>query len=108
SYTPSANNSGGVDGRFVTAGSEKPADPSSSYAAPYDKVVIVVKASDLGLQARDDIAGFVAGVSQSSPDLSVATALYDQMPDSLSYTGPYRVRPNGLCPPDLIFLNDFE
>src|SRR5207302_11085217 len=50
SYTPSANNAGGVDGRFVTAGSTKPADASSSYAAPFTQVVLVVKASDLGLK----------------------------------------------------------
>src|SRR6266480_2766046 len=62
SYTPSPNGSGGVDGRFVTAGSEKPAEPSSGYATPFNKVVIVVKASDLGLNPGDTIAGFVSGV----------------------------------------------
>jgi hypothetical protein len=97
SYTPGANNSGGVDGRFVVAGSAKPADPSSSYAAPYDKVVIVVSASDLGLQAGDVISGFVAGVSQTAANS--VTSLYDQMPNSLAFTGSYTVRDNRLCAP---------
>src|SRR5439155_24537805 len=66
SYTPGANNSGGVDGRFVTPGSTKPAEASSSYASPFNKVVIVVKANDLGLSPGDTISGFVSGVSQST------------------------------------------
>ena len=105
SYTPSANNSGGVDGRFVTAGSEIPADPGSNYAAPYTHVSIVVKASDLGLKIGDSIAGFVSAVSQTTG--GIATALLDQMPDSLSYTTPYQVRYNGLCAPDLILTDGF-
>src|SRR2546423_1675662 len=95
SYTPGANNSGGVDGRFVTPGSTKPAEASSSYASPFNKVVIVVKASDLGFSPGTDIAGFVSGVSQSTdPGATVgagATSLYDQMPDSLAFTGNYTV-----------------
>src|SRR6059058_3296820 len=103
SYTPGANNSGGVDGRFVTPGSTKPAEASSSYAAPFNKVVIVVKASDLGLSPGDTISGFVSGVSQSTdPGNNVgaaATALYDQMPDSLAFTGTYNVIDNNTtCP----------
>jgi hypothetical protein len=77
SYTPSPNGSGGVDGRFVTAGSQRPAEPSSGYAPPYNKVIIVVKASDLGLSPGDTISGFVAGVSQTAAGL--LTELYDQM-----------------------------
>jgi hypothetical protein len=97
SYTPSPNSGGGVDGRFVTAGSQKPADPSSTYAAPFNKVVIVVKASDLGLAPGDTIAGFVSGVSQTAG--GTITALYDQMPDSLTFSGSYTVRDNRLCAP---------
>ncbi|HEV2855665.1 MAG TPA: PKD domain-containing protein [Thermoanaerobaculia bacterium] len=101
SYTPSANNSGGVDGRFVTAGSTKPADPSSKYVAPFDKVVIVVKASDLGLKPGDTIVGFVSGVSQTAAN--TATALYDQMPDSLTFGGSsYTVRENRQCAPQTL------
>ena len=100
SYTPGANNAGGVDGRFVD-GELKAAEAGSSYAAPYNKVVIIVKASDLGLGAGDTIGGFVAGVSQTTdPGGTVgagATALYDQMPDSLGFTGNYTIVANGVC-----------
>src|SRR5436309_654630 len=98
SYTPSPNGSGGVDGRFVKAGSQVPADPSSGYTAPFNKVVIVVKASDLGLNPGDTISGFVSGVSQTAG--GVITGLYDQMPDSLAFTGSYTVNSNQLCRPN--------
>jgi hypothetical protein len=97
SYTPAPNSGGTVDGRFVTTGSTVPADPGSSYAAPFNKVVIVVTASQLGLAPGDRIAGFVAGVSQAVP--GAATALYDQMPNSLGFSGAYTVRDNRLCAP---------
>jgi PKD repeat protein len=98
SYTPAPNGSGGVDGRFVTSGSQKPAEPSSGYAPPFNKVVIVVKASDLGLNPGDSIAGFVSGVSQTAG--GVITGLYDQMPDSLAFTGSYTVNSNAFCQPN--------
>src|SRR5438067_2323130 len=98
SYTPAPNGSGGIDGRFVTSGSQKPAEPSSGYAPPFNKVVIVVKASDLGLSLGDTIAGFVSGVSQTT--LDVVTGLYDAMPDSLVFTGSYTVNSNAFCQPN--------
>ena len=103
SYTPGANSSGGIDGRFVTPGTTRPAEASSSYVSPFDKVVLVAKASDLGLSPGDTISGFVSGVSQSSDPAHIgagATALYDQMPDSLAFTGTYTVRSNQLCSPE--------
>jgi hypothetical protein len=36
SYTASPNSGGSVDGRFVQAGSQKPAEPGSSYATPFN------------------------------------------------------------------------
>jgi len=98
SYTPAPNGSGGTDGRFVTAGSQRPAEPTSGYAPPYNKVVIVVKASDLGLNPGDTISGFVSGVSQTGGGL--ITELYDQMPDSLAFTGNYTVNDNQVCRPN--------
>jgi hypothetical protein len=98
SYTPAPSNGGTVDGRFVTAGSERPAEAASGYAPPYDKVVIVVKASDFGLNPGDTISGFVAGVSQTAA--GVLTQLYDQMPDSLAYTGSYTINDNQVCRPN--------
>jgi len=109
SYTPGASNSGAVDGRFVEPGTTKPAEAGSSYAAPYDKVVIVVKASDLGLNPGDQIAGFLAGTAQSTDALSIgigATNLYDSMPNSLSYMSPYTVGHSFDC--DVIFRNGYE
>src|SRR5438067_7690140 len=98
SYTPAPNGSGGVDGRFVTAGSQKPTEPSSGYAPPFHQVVIVVKASDLGLNPGDTISGFVSGVSQTAG--GVITGLYDQMPDSLAFAGNYTVNNNQVCRPN--------
>src|SRR6266704_2154397 len=98
SYTPAPNGSGGIDGRFVTAGSQRPAEPTSGYAPPYNKVVIVVKASDLGLNPGNTISGFVSGVSQTGGGL--ITELYDQMPDSLAFTGSYTVNDNQVCRPN--------
>jgi len=98
SYTPAPNGSGAVDGRFVTAGSQKPAEPSSGYAPPFNQVVIVVKASDLGLNPGDTISGFVSAVSQTAN--GVITGLYDQMPDSLAFTGSYTVNSNQVCRPN--------
>ena len=100
SYTPGANNSGGVDGRFVEAGSQMPAEAGSNYDGPNGKITIIVKASDLGLNPGDTISGFIAGVSQSTDPLNIgagATALYDQMPDSLSFANSYTVGFNSVC-----------
>jgi PKD repeat protein len=82
----------------VKAGSQIPADPSSGYTAPFNKVVIVVKASDLGLNPGDTISGFVSGVSQTAG--GAITGLYDQMPDSLAFTGSYTVNSNQFCRPN--------
>src|SRR5262249_48722846 len=53
------------------------------------------------LNPGDTITGFVAGVSQSTDPGSIAgagaTALYDQMPNSLAFTGSYTVLDNSVC-----------
>ncbi len=101
SYTPSSNTSGGTDGRFVTSGTERPAEPGSNYDVANGKITIIVKASDLGLSAGQTIAGFVSGSSATTDPggLGGATALIDQMPDSLSFTGAYTIQPNSSCAP---------
>ena len=88
SYTPAPNNGGGVDGRFVTASSEKPLESTSNYQSPFNQVVLVVKASDLGLNPGDVISGFVVGTEQSTnttdPGVSPgAAALFDMAPSDL-------------------------
>ena len=105
SYTPGANSSGGVDGRFVTAGSEKALEPTSSYSPPYNQVVLVVKASDLGLNTGGVISGFIVGAEQSSnvndPGASPGAAgLFDSAPDGLAFTGTYTVGSNQTCRPN--------
>jgi hypothetical protein len=105
SYTPAPNSGGGVDGRFVTAASEKPLESTSSYQSPFNQVVLVVKASDLGLNPGDVISGFVVGTEQSTnatnPGVSPgAAALFDMAPDSLAFTGSYTVDDNQVCRPN--------
>jgi PKD domain len=100
-YTPGANTSGGVDGRFVA--SSKPADPSSTYTSPFTQVVLVAKASDLELQPGNEVVGFIVGVSQTTG--GAITELYDQMPDSLAFTasatyGSFTVNGNQVCAPN--------
>ena len=93
-------NGGGVDGRFVEPGSQHPAEAGSNYDGPNGKITIIAKASDLGLNPGDTIAGFVSGVSQSSDPLNIGvglTGLYDQMPDSLSFANSYTVGFNSIC-----------
>jgi hypothetical protein len=103
SYTPAPNSSGGVDGRFVTAGSQKPADSGTAWTdAAHTRITITVKASDLGLAPGDVINGFVSATSQTTDPLSVgagATTLYDQMPDSLTFASGYTVGFNSICAP---------
>ncbi|MEO7723206.1 MAG: hypothetical protein ABIU29_00730, partial [Chthoniobacterales bacterium] len=100
SYTPSANNSGGVDGRFGKAGSEKPAEAGSNYDGPNGKITIIVKVSDLDLSVGSVISGFLSGTSQTTDPLQIgvaATTLYDQMPDSLSFASSYTLGVNNAC-----------
>lgn len=93
-YIPGANNAGDVDGRFVDT-VIGPADPSSSYASPFNKVVLVVKPGDLGLSPGNNIVGFLSGVSQTAAN--AITELVDQMPSDLSYKESYTVRENSPC-----------
>jgi len=107
SYTPGANNSGGVDGRFVTPGTTVPAQ--GSYVAPFDTVVLTVHASDLGLAAGDLIVGFVAGSAQTTDPGGVgagATEVYDGMPNSLSFETSYTIGNSFDC--DVIYRDGFN
>jgi PKD repeat protein len=104
SYTPAISNAQTYDGRFVTAGSQKPADPLSNYVAPFNKVVIVVKTSDLGLVAGDTITGFTSAVTETTspgPGLPAATFTVDEIPDGMAYSASgHTVVDNQFCRPN--------
>lgn len=100
SYEASTNTSGGSDGRFVKAGSQKPAEPGSKYDNANGLITIIVKASDLNLSAGDVINGFNSAVTQSSDPANIgagATATIDEMPDGLGYTNTFTVHDNQFC-----------
>lgn len=99
-YHAAANATGGVDGRFVVAGSIKAADPASNYT-PDGTITILVKPSDIGLTALgQSLVGFNAAVAQ---DATVAgaggTAILDSMPDDLSRVGELKLPGNRSCAP---------
>lgn len=98
SYIAAPNSSGSVDGRFVQSGSEKPADPASSYDPATGTILIVVKASDLGLSAGDTINGFnAASVQAVDTPVGGGAETIDEMPDGLGYQGSYTLQSNASC-----------
>ena len=101
SYTPAPDSEGNVDGVFVTPGTLKPAEVGSSYVAPFNKIVIIVKASDLGFSEGTVINGFTAGVWQSvaTPAGSVACP-HDAMPNGFAYDGGHVAVSNQFCRPN--------
>jgi hypothetical protein len=103
SYIASPNTSGGVDGRFVQTGSQKPADASSFYDAAGGRIVIVVSLADLGLKSGDQISGFNAASVQAAtlPTGGGAAATVDEMPNGLGYTGSFSVTNCVTAQPDL-------
>jgi uncharacterized repeat protein (TIGR01451 family) len=94
-YTPAPNNGGSVDGRFIEDGSTLPADASSSYASPFNKVVIVATLDQLGLSTGDRILGFIAGVSQTAQNMITDT--YDV---SSFQPNEFGIASNQLCRPN--------
>jgi hypothetical protein len=101
SYIASGNTSGTVDGRFVKAGSEKPADASSSYDPTNGTIVLIATASDLGLAPGDAIVGFnAASVQPASTPVGGAAETIDEMPDGLGYQGTFTLQTNAACAPN--------
>ena len=100
SYIAAPNSSGTVDGRFVQAGSEKPADPSSFYDFNDGVIVIAVPITDLGLAPGNSVGGFNSAVVQSvsTPAGGIAETV-DEMPDGLAYQGSFTVNANTTCAP---------
>jgi PKD repeat protein len=100
SYIASPNSNGGIDGRFVDPATIKPLEPESKYEPEKGLITLVVKASDLGLNAGGVISGFNAAVTQSTDIANIgrgATTTYDMMPDSLNYTGSFTFGGNAAC-----------
>ncbi len=88
SYIGGANNAGGVDGRFVEAGSEKPAEAGSEFGAD-GAIKIIVKASNVGLtEAGQTIGPFNAATVQSVPE-GVLAFTVDEAPTGLGRDGFY-------------------
>jgi hypothetical protein len=104
SYIASGSQGGGVDGRFVDPASVKPAEPESKYEPAKGLITIVIKASDLGWTPGGVVSGFNAAVTQSTDVANIGaggTTTYDQMPDSLAYTGSFTFGGNAACAPNL-------
>ena len=86
SYIPSANNAGGIDGRFVGAGSEKPAEAGSEFGSD-GAVTIIVKARNIGLEGSGQTVGpFNAASLQSVPQGVIASTV-DDAPAGLGRDG---------------------
>jgi hypothetical protein len=101
SYIAGANASGGVDGRFVQSGTEKPADPSSFYNPATGTIVIVVNAADVGVSAGGTINGFnSASVQSATTPVGGGAETVDSMPDGLGYQGSYTAQSNASCQPN--------
>ncbi len=101
-YTPSANNAGGVDGRFV--GANSPAAAGSNYNAATGVITIVATPASIGLASVGEmLQGFNGGVTQSSdPGVGIggATAISDEMPDGLGRAGSFTYLANAFCAPN--------
>lgn len=77
SYRGGENNDGGIDGRFVTAGTEKPA--LSGSFDPSGVITITIPASAVGMEPGAGIGPFNGGTVQSTP-VGLAAAVVDGMP----------------------------
>lgn len=103
SYVAETNFSGGTDGRFPDPATIKPAEPESSYNPEAGIIDIVVKASDLAINAGETISGFNAASTFTTDPLGIGaggTATFDTMPDSLAYTGSQTLTTAIACLPN--------
>ncbi len=102
SYVPSGNNDGGVDGRFVTAGSERPASSQSYYDD--SEIVIFVRPQDIGLyEPGQMLEGFNAATTLSVGVPGVGgliSGTMDEMPDGLGRSGEFTYLSDEECAVD--------
>lgn len=91
SYTPSENNGGTIDGRFVAAGSERPAHAQSYY--DNQEIVIFVRPQDIGLlEPGQALSGFNAATTLmvGVPGVGgLVSGTMDEMPDGLGRAGNF-------------------
>lgn len=91
SYVAGASNAGGIDGRFVTAGSEKPAEAGSEFGAD-GVITIIVKASNIGITGAGQTLGpFNVATTQSTPVGLVAFTV-DEAPTGLGRDGFFDIQ----------------
>ncbi len=95
SYLASESNAGTSDGRFVAAGTEVPAHPSSAYGDD-GEILIVVKATQLGLWSPGEaLTGFNAATTFTAGGMITGTM--DEMPDGLSRMGRFDYQDPASC-----------
>jgi serine protease AprX len=102
SYIANSNVDGTItDGRFVRAGTQKPADARSGYDPATGEITIVVSPADLGIAGTGLLTSFNAGVTQTTNPLGSgpgATFVTDEMPNGLGRSGEFAVDA-ALCAP---------
>ena len=103
SYVADAGGAGSYDGRFVVAGSSKPALAGSNFTAD-GTITIIVSPTDVGVTATNgthSLTNWNGAVAQTAG--GVVTAILDGMPNtSLGRGGiPFTVQSNQFCRPNL-------
>jgi hypothetical protein len=104
SYLAGPNNAGGIDGRFVTSGSEVPGEPGSGHSLD-GTITIVTKAQSIGIfppYAGQLVGPFNAATIQavSLPNGGGAAFTMDEMPAGLSRDGFFVLQNPAQCKPD--------
>lgn len=91
SYIPSESNGGTIDGRFIAAGSERPANAQSYY--DNQEIVIYVRPQDIGLlESGQSLSGFNAATTLSiaAPAIGgLVSGTMDEMPNGLGRAGTF-------------------
>ena len=104
SYLAGPNNDGGIDGRFVEDGTERPAAPQSYYDAS-GEIVIFVKPQDIGLLGPgEQLTGFNAAsiFGAGVPGVGGVAGTMDEMPDGLGRAGIYTYLSDEDCGADAV------
>lgn len=90
SYVGGASNAGNVDGRFVEADTEKPAE-AGDYGAD-GVIAITVKAANVGITGPGQVLGPFNAASVQSVPLGVIAATVDEAPQGLGRDGFFDIQ----------------